>query len=197
MFSHPDETAADVRLTLALIEQLERTKVACSFHPTVIFPGTELEKMARQIGLLDESFSWCMPYESDLNRRLGQLTHIPLFMHKLSGADLLLFLEQRRLQRLARVASELTLGEKSSKPGKQVEKGQSAFKSPEDLARALNENFIKPDSPFRFVVATGPPPGGAGSAASARCLLPDCPVSRTRGRVERRGCKPRPLEIFG
>jgi len=158
MFSHPDETAADVRLTLALIDQLERAKVPCAFHPTVIFPGTELEKMARQIGLLDESFSWCTPYESDLNRKLGQLTHVPLFMHKLSGADLLSFLSHRRLQRLALAASEIALGAKSSQPGRQLEKGRNLFKSPEDLARALNTYFIKSDSPFRFVVATGPPP---------------------------------------
>lgn len=46
----------------------------------MIFPGTELEKIASQKGILSSDFSWCKAYEhNDLNNKLGQLSNCPLY----------------------------------------------------------------------------------------------------------------------
>jgi radical SAM superfamily enzyme YgiQ (UPF0313 family) len=82
MFSLPDETEKDVRQTLDLIDKLEKFTSPCSFQPTIILPGTELERIARNEGILQSDFSWCDPYDSNLNRELGQLANIPIYISK-------------------------------------------------------------------------------------------------------------------
>ncbi|MCU0595770.1 MAG: B12-binding domain-containing radical SAM protein, partial [Desulfobacterota bacterium] len=47
MFSHPGESREDVQQTLELILRLEKRKSSCSFQPTMIYPGTEIETIAR------------------------------------------------------------------------------------------------------------------------------------------------------
>lgn len=89
MYSHPGETIDHVRETLDLIDELESIAIPTSFQPSMIFPGTQLEVIARQQRIIPADFSWCTPYESDLNRQLGQAVNIPLFMDKLSAEDLL------------------------------------------------------------------------------------------------------------
>lgn len=84
MFSLPDETLKDVKQTLDLICRLEKFTAPCSFQPTMIFPGTELEKIAYSKGMLPKNFSWCNPYEFDLNKKIGQLINIPLYIEKLT-----------------------------------------------------------------------------------------------------------------
>ena len=84
MYSHPGETVEDVKQTLDLISRLEEFTGKCSFQPTMIFPGTEIEKIAHDKGILSEDFSWCEPYQSDLNVKLGQLPNTPLFIDRLS-----------------------------------------------------------------------------------------------------------------
>lgn len=91
MFSHPNETIEDVKLTIDLILKLEKLKGIgpCALQPTMIFPGTEIEKKAYSNNLLKKDFSWYAPYKSDLNVKLGQLINIPIFIDKLDPETLI------------------------------------------------------------------------------------------------------------
>lgn len=109
MFSHPGETKDDVQQTLDLIYELERRNANCSFQPTMIFPGTEIEIFARAQGKLPDGFSWCEPYHSDLNLELGQLPNVPLFMDMLTPADLRRILDERNLRKSVTVASRMSI----------------------------------------------------------------------------------------
>jgi anaerobic magnesium-protoporphyrin IX monomethyl ester cyclase len=95
-YSYPDETEADVRQTLAFMEKLEKYTSRCALQPTMIFPGTKLEKIAREKGILPRDFSWSEPYESDFNKELDQLSNVPLFIDKLKPGFLKEVKELRR-----------------------------------------------------------------------------------------------------
>ena len=60
IMSHPDETLDDVKMSLALMRELEGfgPDVQCDFGMLVIYPGTELETIARERGCLPRDFSW-------------------------------------------------------------------------------------------------------------------------------------------
>ena len=107
MFSHPGETIEDVHQSLNLIYELEKRNAHCSFQPTMIFPGTEIEMIAREQGKLPDGFSWSESYHSDLNLELGQLPNVPLFMDLLSPADLRRILDERNLWKSVTVASRM------------------------------------------------------------------------------------------
>jgi len=98
MVSHPDETVEDVKQTLALIDKIEKFTASCSFQPTMIFPGSKLEKIAYSKGVLSKDFSWCDPYESDFNREIGQLVTVPLYIDKLTPNELRKFIKERRFK---------------------------------------------------------------------------------------------------
>jgi radical SAM superfamily enzyme YgiQ (UPF0313 family) len=115
MYSHPGEELRDARLTLDLLTRLQERGVSVGgFQPSMIFPGSGLERLAREKGILPPGFSWSAPYESALNRELGQLPNVPLFIDRLRPEDLLrLHREHRRRldgETLARDASELPWG---------------------------------------------------------------------------------------
>lgn len=107
MFSHPDETKEDVKQTLDLIDKLEKFTASCSFQPTMIFPGTELEKIAYSSGILPNDFSWCNPYESDLNIELGQLINIPLYIDKLTPDSIKELMKERRFKQSVNNATKM------------------------------------------------------------------------------------------
>ena len=107
MFSHLDETKEDVKQTLNLINKLEKFTDSCSFQPTMIFPGTELEKIAYGKAILPENFSWCDPYESDFNRELGQLINVPLYIDKLTPDMLREFIKQRSFKQSINNAAKM------------------------------------------------------------------------------------------
>lgn len=107
MFSHPDETRKDVKLTLDLICKLEKFTAPCSFQPTMILPGTELEKIAYRKGILPKDFSWYNPYESDLNKELGQLPNVPLYIDKLTPEVMIELIRMRRFKQIASKAANM------------------------------------------------------------------------------------------
>jgi len=115
MYSHPGEEAEDVRLTLAFLDRLQDLGVVVGgFQPAMVFPGSGLEPIARGNGCLPPSFSWAEPYEGELNRALGQLPNVPLFIDRLRPEELLRLHEEylRRVdaQGAARAAGELSWG---------------------------------------------------------------------------------------
>jgi radical SAM superfamily enzyme YgiQ (UPF0313 family) len=60
MFSHPNETIEDLRKTLKFMDELSGygLKVSTVGGFTEIYPGTELELLAKEIGSLPRDFSW-------------------------------------------------------------------------------------------------------------------------------------------
>lgn len=81
MYSHPGETPKDVKKTIAFMMKLQKLGANVGgFQPTMIFPGSKIEEIARSKGILSKDFSWCTPYESDMNKELGQLLNVPLFI---------------------------------------------------------------------------------------------------------------------
>jgi anaerobic magnesium-protoporphyrin IX monomethyl ester cyclase len=106
MFSHPDETMEDVKKSQAFMAELEKTSRPCSFQPTMIFPGTEIEKIALAKNIIPPGFSWNEPYFSELNIELGQLSNIPLFIDRLSPNEMRR-IQSNRAKQVARSQSAL------------------------------------------------------------------------------------------
>jgi anaerobic magnesium-protoporphyrin IX monomethyl ester cyclase len=83
MYSHPEETVADVMETIDFMSALGDFAL-CTIQPTMVFPGTEIELLARAKGLIPADFSWSLPYESSLGTELGQLSNCPLYVEAIS-----------------------------------------------------------------------------------------------------------------
>jgi len=77
----------------------------------MVFPGTEIEKIAYSSGLLSKEFSWCDPYYNKLNDKLNQLSNIPIFMDRLSSNTLITYnqklLFERRINYGINIASNM------------------------------------------------------------------------------------------
>ena len=86
IFSHPTETWEEARETIRIIEQY-RGRIEGSIAILHVYPGTPLEKLARQRGVLPPGFTWTK------RRHRGIITlplaqgDIPLYLDKLSWAQ--------------------------------------------------------------------------------------------------------------
>ncbi|NQS89475.1 radical SAM protein, partial [Patescibacteria group bacterium] len=85
MYSLPGEDMKDLHKTLAFMKELGGKQ---SLGPTVILPGSRIEKIARTNGLLPENFSWSKIspykyYEPTSN------SFLPIFVDKLSWEEIL------------------------------------------------------------------------------------------------------------
>ncbi|MDD5222748.1 MAG: radical SAM protein [bacterium] len=111
MFSLPGEKKRDLKLTLDLIIRLEKLRGIgpCAFQPTLIMPGTEIERISYKRGFLKKGFSWYEPYYSDFNVKLGQLPNIPLFIDKLNPDKFIKVLKELELRRKFSKAEKLGL----------------------------------------------------------------------------------------
>ncbi len=86
IYSLPGEEERDVQETLDFIMELEESEfVSCAIQPAMIYPGTELERMALENGILPKDFSWSSPYQTSLNAELGQLPNCPIYVNELSS----------------------------------------------------------------------------------------------------------------
>jgi radical SAM superfamily enzyme YgiQ (UPF0313 family) len=86
MFSLPDETDEDRRLTFEFMKQLLRAGIDdFTPSPTTIFPGTDVEKTAIERGVLPKGFSWSKPYYNPKNAAISPvLAYTPLYTESLS-----------------------------------------------------------------------------------------------------------------
>lgn len=143
MFSLPGETEDDVRLSIDLIEKLERITQPCSFQPTMIFPGTTVERLAREQHILPDDFSWCDPYYSKLNIELDQFPNIPLFIDKIPPHKLKELMHEKRIRVGAKRVSEMSFKEIFKTAYRMLTQRRpiSPYISPQFLRRFLSAKF--------------------------------------------------------
>ncbi len=86
MFSLPEEREEDILMTIKLMRQLGAysDKVINPYGLTLIYPGTELERLAKAEGKLPEDFSWNTYTEFPKSRLYGQNKTIPFYEGELT-----------------------------------------------------------------------------------------------------------------
>jgi len=86
MAGFPDETPEDLELTIDIARDLSKKgkAIAGSMGAAVILPGTQLEKIARERGILAEDFSWHKPFNDQLNLHYDVPPSIPLYREGIS-----------------------------------------------------------------------------------------------------------------
>jgi hypothetical protein len=87
IFSHPTETWEEAQETIRLIEKYKDT-VEASIAILHVYPGTPLERTAREIGLLPADFSWTQRHSSKVITLPTAQGDVPLFLDKLSWSQI-------------------------------------------------------------------------------------------------------------
>ena len=86
IFSHPTETWAEAQETIGLIERY-RDEVEATVSILHIYPGTPLERTARDIGCLPQDFSWAKRRFAKVITLPMAQGDVPLFVDKLTWAQ--------------------------------------------------------------------------------------------------------------
>lgn len=77
---YPYETWEDIAMTAGLIKEFKSMKkVVPSYGFIMIYPGTELEEIAKKEGVFPKDFSWNSPYESTKHYMTGEDPSVPYF----------------------------------------------------------------------------------------------------------------------
>ncbi|MFH1998878.1 MAG: radical SAM protein [Planctomycetota bacterium] len=83
MTSLPGEKLEDVEKTMRFVDELNAyggDRIHAGYGcPTTIYPGTQVEAIARKSGLLPRNFSWNRPFESKKMKALGLNPALPHF----------------------------------------------------------------------------------------------------------------------
>jgi len=87
IFSHPTETWEEAQETIRFIEQYKE-KIEGSIAILHIYPGTPLEKIAKELGILPQDFSWTKKYYSRIITLPTAQGDVPLFLDKLTWAQI-------------------------------------------------------------------------------------------------------------
>ena len=104
MVSLPEETEDDARMTLELIRMLNEYARYITLGATQIFPGTELEVIARRKGILPDNFSW---YDDSFYHQYPDLAsvNVPLYLEHLSVDFIRYFLKEYEKVRFAKYST--------------------------------------------------------------------------------------------
>ena len=86
IFSHPTETWEEAQETIRIIEQY-RDQIEGSIAILHIYPGTPLEKTAKELGVLPPDFSWARPHPPRIITLPTAQGDVPLFLHKLTWSQ--------------------------------------------------------------------------------------------------------------
>ena len=86
IFSHPTETWEEARETIRTIEQY-REKIEGSVAILHIYPGTPLEKLAREQGVLPKGFTWTHPHRKGIITLPLAQGDVPLYIDKLTWSQ--------------------------------------------------------------------------------------------------------------
>lgn len=87
IYSHPDETEEDLKMTLDLIKTWPN-KSWVGLKLLHIYPGTEVENIALEKGILPKDFSWSKPLDSRVEVLSSTQGDVPIFRDKLSWEQL-------------------------------------------------------------------------------------------------------------
>lgn len=80
-WGHPTETYNEALQTYRFLEKYQNRVYKMATHVGImIYPGTEVEKFARQHGYLAPDFSWSHPYYDVANLNLGSDPEVPLLI---------------------------------------------------------------------------------------------------------------------
>jgi len=90
MLSHPDETYENAMETVAFRNKIRKYRNIdpMSFSVTMIFPGTEVERLAKERGILAKDFSWSSPYQSKLSEKFAMGENVPLYLEKMTPSQI-------------------------------------------------------------------------------------------------------------
>jgi len=86
IFSHPTETWDEARETIALIEQY-KGRIEGTVSILHVYPGTPLERTAKDMGLLPRDFSWTKRHFSKIITLPMAQGDVPLFVDKLTWSQ--------------------------------------------------------------------------------------------------------------
>jgi len=87
IFSHPTETWEEAQETIDIIEKYEES-IESSVAILHIYPGTPLEKTAKEMGILPEDFTWTKRYRSKIITLPAAQGDVPLFVDKLKWSQI-------------------------------------------------------------------------------------------------------------
>jgi anaerobic magnesium-protoporphyrin IX monomethyl ester cyclase len=87
IFSHPTETWEEAQDTIRIIEQY-RGRIEGSIAILHIYPGTPLEKLARETGVLPPGFTWTKRHRRGVVTLPLAQGDVPLFIDKLTWAQI-------------------------------------------------------------------------------------------------------------
>ena len=87
IFSHPTETWEEAQETIRLIEEFSSD---CDISVSIlhVYPGTDLEKTAKKLGILPEDFTWTRRRDPRIITLPAAQGDVPLFKHLLSWAQI-------------------------------------------------------------------------------------------------------------
>lgn len=83
IFSHPTETWKEARETIRIMEEF-RGRTEQSVAILHVYPGTQLEKKALEMGLLPPDFTWTRRYDNRVVTLPAAQGDVPLFVDKLN-----------------------------------------------------------------------------------------------------------------
>jgi hypothetical protein len=83
IFSHPTETWAEARETMGLIEEYQE-RIEGSIAILHIYPGTPLERLAKENGFLPKDFTWTRRYRKGVITLPQAQGDVPLYVDKLT-----------------------------------------------------------------------------------------------------------------
>ncbi len=86
IYSHPTETWEEAQETINLIERYG-DRIEASIAILHIYPGTPLEEMARENGVLPRDFTWAKKYRSKIITLPTAQGDVPLFIDKLTWSQ--------------------------------------------------------------------------------------------------------------
>lgn len=87
IFSHPTETWDEAQETIKIIEQYQ-DKIEGSIAILHVYPGTPLEKTAKELRILPPNFSWAKPHPAKIITLPTAQGDVPLFLDKLTWSQI-------------------------------------------------------------------------------------------------------------
>lgn len=99
MYSHPGETLKDIQMTRDFMRELKFYGPNVHVLPayTFVYPGTEIETIAKKEGLLSKDFNWNIPVEFPFNKKIKVNPTIPIYEQEgLKAEEIYSYLNSRR-----------------------------------------------------------------------------------------------------